>query len=113
MTPGEISSGLPALDRVLGRLRAGDNVVWEIDRIEDYAHLVRPFVEAALAAGRRVVYFRFARHAELVPAGPGVLVQRLDPGVGFESFTTSIHDVIDECGRGTFYVFDCLSDLAG
>ncbi len=112
MIAGELSTGLPALDRVLGRLRAGDNVVWEIDRIEDYAHLVRPLVEAALAAGRRVVYFRFARHAELVPAGRGVLVHRLDPGVGFEGFTAAIHDVIDECGRGTFYVFDCLSDLA-
>jgi len=32
--------------------------------------------------------------------------------VGFETFTARIHKVIEEAGRGAFYVFDCLSDLA-
>ena len=36
----------------------------------------------------------------------------LHPEVGFETFTARIHKVIEEAGRGTFYVFDCLSDLA-
>src|SRR5574342_78370 len=105
-------TGLAALDRVLQGLRAGDNVVWQVDSVEEYAPFVAPFVGAAQRAGRRLVYFRFARHAPLVEDGRGVQVHRLSPAVGFESFTTEIHRVIEEAGRGAYYVFDCLSDLA-
>lgn len=106
------SSGLAALDRVVGGLRPGDNVVWQVDSVEDYLHLVTPFVGRARAEGRRLVYFRFARHAPLVAEGTGVEVHRLNPAVGFETFTAAIHRVIERAGRGAFYVFDCLSDLA-
>jgi hypothetical protein len=97
---------------VLGGLRQGDNVVWQVESVEDYALLVRPFVSRAVEQGRRVVYFRFARHAPLVAEGAGVQVERLSPALGFESFTAAIHRVIAAAGPGTFYVFDCLSDLA-
>ena len=110
--PAVSGTGLAALDQVLQGLRAGDNVVWQVDSVEEYAPFVRPFVEAAARAGRRLVYFRFARHAPLVEDGPGVDVRRLSPAVGFESFTTEIHRVIEDAGRGAYYVFDCLSDLA-
>jgi hypothetical protein len=106
------SSGLPALDAVLDGLRPGDNVVWQVESVDDYAPLVQPFVARAVEEGRRIVYFRFARHAALVPDGGGVEVHRLSPAIGFESFTASIHRVIAASGPGTFYVFDCLSDLA-
>jgi pyruvate, water dikinase len=105
-------TGLADLDRVLQGLRAGDNVVWQVDAVEEYAPFVASFVDAAARAGRRLVYFRFARHAPLVEEGRGVEVHRLSPGVGFESFTTEIHRVIEEAGRGAYYVFDCLSELA-
>jgi pyruvate, water dikinase len=106
------STGIPSLDAVLRGLRAGDNVVWQVESVEDYGPLVRPFVERALAEERRVVYFRFARHAPLVAEDAGVEVHALSPAAGFEGFTAGIHRVIEACGRGTFYVFDCLSDLA-
>jgi hypothetical protein len=112
IAPTPAGTGLADLDRVLQGLRPGDNVVWQLDAIEDYAFFVAPFVERALAEKRRVVYFRFARHPALVEEGRGAEVHRLQPGVGFESFTASIHRVIERAGRGTFYVFDCLSDLA-
>jgi pyruvate, water dikinase len=105
-------AGLAALERVLGGLRPGDNVVWQVDAVQDYPAFVGPFVEAALASGKRLVYFRFARHEPLVAAGRGAEIHRLDPGVGFESFTASIHRTVAEAGRGAWYVFDCLSDLA-
>ncbi len=108
-TPG---TGLPALDHVLQGLRLGDNVVWQVDSVEDYVPFVEPFVAQALAERRRLVYFRFARHAPLVPDGCGAAVHRLSPAVGFESFTAEIHRVIEEAGPGAYYVFDCLSDLA-
>jgi pyruvate, water dikinase len=106
------STGLASLDAVVRGLLPGDNVVWQVESVEDYAPLVAPFVAAALAEGRRLVYFRFARHAPLVEEGRGAEIHRLDPGLGFESFTAAIHRVVAEAGRGTFYVFDCLSDLA-
>src|SRR5512137_606704 len=105
-------TGLAALDRVLQGLRDGDNVVWQVETLDDYAPLVKPFAARALAEGRRVIYFRFARHEPLLEEGAGVEVHRLSPSLGFESFTDAIHKVIEEAGRGAFYVFDCLSDLA-
>jgi hypothetical protein len=83
-----------------------------VESLDDYARLVRPFVEQALAEGRRVVYFRFSRHPAIVSDAAGVSVERLSPAIGFESFTAAIHRVIAAEGPGTFYVFDCLSDLA-
>jgi hypothetical protein len=107
-----LSTGLPGLDRVLQGLLPGDNVVWQVDTIEDYAPFVAAFCADALRRGKKLVYFRFARHPELVPEGSGAVVHRLRPEVGFETFTAEIHKVIEAAGRGTFYVFDALSDLA-
>jgi hypothetical protein len=97
---------------VVQGLRPGDNVVWQVDSVDDYVPFVAPFVSQALAEGRRLVYFRFARHAPLVEEGRGAAIHRLSPGIGFESFTAEIHRVIEEAGPGAYYVFDCLSDLA-
>ena len=107
-TPG---TGLPGLDEVIRGLRPGDNVVWQVETIDDYTPLVTPFVRAARSAGRRIVYHRFARHPALV-TDDGVEVHALDPSVGFESFTASIHASVERAGRGACHVFDCLSDLA-
>lgn len=106
------STGLPALDAALGGLRDGDNVVWQVETVEDYVPLVRPFVARAREEGRRVVYFRFARHAPLVEAAEEVEVHALSPALGFDRFTSAIHDVIEATGRGAAYVFDTLSELA-
>ncbi len=107
-----VSTGLPGLDRVFTGILPGDNIVWQVDAVDDYRPFVDPFVRDAIAHGKRLVYFRFARHSELVPRGIGAEIHTLHPEVGFETFTARIHKVIEEAGRGTFYVFDCLSDLA-
>jgi len=108
----ELSTGLPELDRLLRGLMAGDNVVWQVERIEDYLAVVQPYCCTAVASGRKVVYFRFARHDPLLAEDSGAEIHTLDPQTGFEIFLNDIHTVIDEAGRGVFYVFDCLSDLA-
>jgi len=107
-----LSTGLPGLDQVIQAVLPGDNIVWQTDAIEDYAALVEPFVAHALHMKRKLVYFRFARHRELVREGLGAEVRQLSPALGFETFTAEIHKVIEEAGRGAFYVFDCLSELA-
>ncbi len=106
------STGLPQLDRVLEEVLPGDNIVWQIDSIGDYGAFVDPFRDDAFRNGKKLVYFRFARHPELVAADSRAETHRLNPEVGFETFTAQIHEVIEKSGPGTFYVFDCLSDLA-
>ncbi len=106
-----VTTGLPGLDALLGGLRLGDNVVWRVDSIDDYRAFVAPYVAAAVAAGRRVVYIRFASHPPVVETSGVGAVYDLDALRGFESFTVRLHTIIAEEGRQVFYVFDCLSDL--
>ena len=106
------TTGLPGLDRVLKGVMPGDNIVWQVDSVSDYRALVTPYVEAARSAGRRLVYFRFASHEPLLLEDSGVETYRPDPGLGFESFVAQVHKVIEDAGKHTVYVFDCLSELA-
>jgi pyruvate, water dikinase len=106
------STGLPGLDRMLQGLVAGDNVVWQVDSVEDYLPFVAPFWAEARRQNRRPVYFRFARHRELIPPTPDAEVYHLRPEDGFEKFLGQIHGVIEQKGVGACYVFDWLSDLA-
>lgn len=106
-----VTTGLPGLDAILGGLRLGDNVVWRVDSVEDYRTFTAPYVAAAAAAGRRVVYIRFASHAPVVDTSAVNAVYDLDALRGFESFTVRLHTIIAQEGKEVFYVFDCLSDL--
>jgi len=106
------STGLPALDKILHGIRPGDNVVWQVDSIDDYLPFVEPFVTGAQNEGRKIVYFRFAKHKELVSKDSGASIYQLNPAAGFEIFITKIHEVIEQTGRDAYYVFDSLSELA-
>ncbi len=83
-----------------------------MDAIEDYASFVGPLARAAREQDRPVVYFRFARHRELLREENGVRVVRLKAAAGFEAFITTIRQVVTETGRHACHVFDCLSELA-
>jgi len=112
MNDTQLTTGIRGLDRVLKGLIPGDNIVWQVDSVEDYRPFLQPYCESALATGRRLVYFRFAKHEPLVSYDSGVDVRPLDPDAGFEKFITEIHKVIESTGRRSFYLFDSLSDLA-
>ena len=112
MTPSQPTTGLPGLDHVFRGLIAGDNIVWQVDSVNEYLPFVEPYCRAALASGKGLVYFRFARHEPLVPDDFGADVIHLDPQDGFEQFITTIHETIESMGHGGYYLFDCLSDLA-
>jgi hypothetical protein len=106
-----ISTGIQGLDDVITGLRLGDNVVWQIDDMDDYADLVKAFVRQALAEKKKVVYVRFAAHKELLKASPKIKRYELDATAGFEPFTTRVNHIITQEGEGAYYVFDCLSEL--
>ncbi len=105
------TTGLAGVDQVLGGLRVGDNVVWSVDRLEDYRFFVRPFIEEALRQNRKVVRVHFGNHAALYEDHPQIQVYHLEAARGFESFAVRVHNIISAEGRDVFYVFDCLSDL--
>ncbi len=107
-----LTTGLPGLDQALKGILPGDNIVWQVDAIEDYMAVVAPYCRAGLQSGRKVIYFRFASHAPVVPHDCMVEVHELNPAEGFESFIATIHAVIESAGRGAWYIFDCMSELA-
>jgi hypothetical protein len=65
-----------------------------------------------LQSGRKVIYFRFASHTPVVPHDCPVEVHELNPAEGFETFIATVHAVIENAGRGAWYIFDCMSELA-
>lgn len=111
MSQTSVSTGFAGLDRILDGLRMGDNVVWLVDDIHDYANFVFPFVQKALEQGRRVVYMRFAGYEPLIQGEERVVIYQLDAYRGFESFATRVYRIVEQEGREAFYVFDCLSEL--
>ena len=40
----------------------GDNLVWQVESLDDFRPSWRPIAEAAVARGRKLIYFRFADH---------------------------------------------------
>ncbi|MDD5218826.1 MAG: phosphoenolpyruvate synthase, partial [Candidatus Omnitrophica bacterium] len=111
-SPVSVSTGLKGFDKIINGLRKGDNVVWQVDCIEDYFHFALSFIEHSLQENKKLVYIRFANHAPLVePSDSRITTYQLSAYEGFESFATKIHSIISQEGPGTYYVFDCLSDL--
>ncbi|MCX7006440.1 MAG: phosphoenolpyruvate synthase, partial [Kiritimatiellaeota bacterium] len=106
-----ITSGLESLDAVVQGLRLGDNVVWQVDQLQDYINLVGPFAASALAAGRKLVYLRFASHPPVLPPDPRIQMIAVDPSPGFDTFSGEVHRIIADQGPEVFYVFDNLSAL--
>ncbi|MCE5251037.1 PEP/pyruvate-binding domain-containing protein [bacterium] len=107
-----LSTGVPALDRVLQNIMPGDNIVWQIDSIDEYVPFIKPFAENAVKTGKRLVYFRFSSHPELLGDNTGAEIYRVDPRTGFETAASEVHKIMAQADRGTCFVFDCLSDLA-
>lgn len=106
-----VSSGLAPLDEILQGLRLGDNVVWQVDSLDDYAYFAAPFADQAIRDGRRCVYVRFAPHEPLFQPRPGLEILSVDPSPGFDSFSSEVHRIVEERGREVCYVFDTLSAL--
>ncbi len=110
-TKDRVSTGLPGLDEVLDGLRIGDNVVWRVSDLDDYRRFVLPFLDAAADAGRQIIYLRFGEHPPIIDQHPAVRTITIDALGGFESFTSRVWHLIEQHGRGAFYVCDSLSEL--
>jgi hypothetical protein len=105
------TTGIEGLDTIIDHLRLGDNVVWQVDNIDDYAFFVNAFVWRAIEDKKKIIYVKFAQHKALLSPAEGITQYELDAKLGFESFSTHVHGIIAREGIGAYYVFDCLSDL--
>jgi len=56
-----LSTGVDGLDRLMGSLRGGDNVVWEVDSGAPGDVFVRSFLATARRGGRHLVFVSFDR----------------------------------------------------
>ena len=106
-----VPTGIPELDDVLQGLVLGDNVVWQVDGLGDYAYFAQPFARRAIADGRKCVYIRFAAHSPILRAGTGLTIVEVDPSAGFDAFSREVHRIVHDLGREVFYVLDNLSSL--
>lgn len=106
-----VSTGIAGLDKVLDGLRWGDNVVWQVEKIEEYQAVVRAFVKEAKAKHFPIVYMRFGQHLPLLMPDPDIKEYRLDANLGFEDFSSRVHAIATEEGEQVCYVFDSLTDL--
>ena len=112
-----ISTGIGGLDEAIDFLRPGDTVIWQCEHLSDFMFVATRFVTGVARTGHRIVYIRFGDHEEIMDAdalaahGANVKKYVLDPHVGFETFAVQVHRIIKSEARGSFFVFDCLSEL--
>ncbi|MGL6105039.1 PEP/pyruvate-binding domain-containing protein [Romboutsia sp.] len=110
-TYNSASTGMKGFDEVIDMLRLGDNVVWQVNSIEDYKYVVNSYIEQGKKDGRKLIYIRFGKHESLIDDLNGVKIYELNPCLGFEDFTTTVHNIIENEGTKLFYVFDSLTEL--
>ena len=107
----KVESGFPELDAMLHNIRMGDNVVWRVSHLDQFRVFAERFARQAVKDGRKILYIRFAGHDPILPEIEGVRVVNVELTHLFETFTITVHNLIEWEGRDAFYVFDCLSEL--
>ncbi|MDD5702827.1 MAG: hypothetical protein PHU23_12350, partial [Dehalococcoidales bacterium] len=106
-----VGSGVRALDDLLQGIRLGDNVVCQVDDLNDYSFFAESIALQSISDGLKVIYVKFAEHAQILEARPGLTIVNVDPSPGFDFFSSAIHRIIEENGENVCYIFDNLSDL--
>ena len=107
----KISTGISQLDEILHHFRLGDNVVWKVENLDDYRYFARKFIQQGIRSGYKCVYVRFAPHKPVLEKREGLDIVTVDPGHGFDYFSSQVHRIIESYGKEVFYVFDNLSSL--
>src|SRR4029077_16372919 len=110
--PGPATSGIADLDRTLGGLFWGDNVVWELRRNAS----VEPFVEALVAAGGQAGAFAHVALGTGATAEAGNGVEVIDASVEGPNgrrgeLLSAVRSYASRADR-TILVFDALDGMA-
>ena len=111
MEDNTIRSGMEGFDKKLDYIRAGENVVFRVKELDHFRFFSEKFIKEQIQEGKNVIYLRFGRKKVLTDIQKGLKIHQLDPSIGFELFTLSVHEIIEEAGEGAVFLFDCLSEL--
>ena len=63
-----ITTGIHGLDHNIDFLRAGENVIWQIDDIAEYIYVANRFVTSIARTHARIVYICFSGDQEIIDA---------------------------------------------
>ena len=85
----KISTGIKGFDDIMGGLYPGDNVVWQVEDINNYKHVVDAFVRKSIKDGKNVNYIHFRKVNSIIDDLSKVNLFELDLAKGFEDFTLS------------------------
>lgn len=107
----KVLSGIEQMDTALDYIRLGDNVVWQVSELEEFEYFMKPYVRQAVSEGRNLIYIRFASHRPFLEPQEGAKIYQVELSHRFETFSVTIHQIIEKEGKDAFYVFDCLSEL--
>ena len=80
-----VLSGIPEMDQALDNIRLGDNVVWQVTRLEEFKLFLNPYVDQAVRDGRNLIYIRFASHEPLVEERQGVKIVTVELSHRFDT----------------------------
>jgi hypothetical protein len=69
-----VDSGIKPLDELICGVRLGDNVVWQVDNLDDYAYFADAFINQSIKDGFKCIYIRFAAHKPVLKPRPGLLL---------------------------------------
>ena len=107
----KISTGIKGFDDIMGGLYPGDNVVWQVEDINNYKHVVDAFVRKSIKDGKNVNYIHFRKVNSIIDDLSKVNLFELDLAKGFEDFTMSVHNIIKTQSENSVYVFYRLTNI--
>jgi len=103
-----LSTGLKEMDRLLGGLKPGDNIVWLVPSMDEYKLFLEPFISHAKECKFTLIYVSIDSSLTDI-IGRDVETFHISEYNQISSLIKDIKTLIEEKGRGTHYVFDPLT----
>ena len=106
-----LSTGIADLDSLLDGIRLGDNIVWHVPSIREYAFFAKTFVKHCLEQDFNTVYVSIDNSLEYLMDSNRIEVFDASKANGPKDLTESLSEFIKERGLYVHYIFDNLSAL--
>lgn len=111
MEDKKLNSGLPGLDKKLDYFRYGENIVYRVKHISHFTFFIERLLQQMEAEKKTVHYVTLSLEHPFDQGEECFQIHQMDPSIGFELFTLSVHDLIEQAGEEAVFLFDCLSML--
>ncbi len=111
MEDKKLNSGLPGLDKKLDYFRYGENIVYRVKHISHFTFFIERLLQQMEAEKKTVHYVTLSLEHPFDQGEECLQIHQMDPSIGFELFTLSVHDLIEQAGEEAVFLFDCLSML--